>query len=294
LSVTVIVSQGLPGGSGGGGTRLQLTAGIANTGPDVVWEKVVATPYDQSQAMMFPGAIDVLPLNVQSSVFPPFVNLHVSVSDGPVTPKLAIATAGLVTDRTAEADAPPYEPLMVVDIAPPTSLVVTPNIALAAPAGTVTLAGTVAGSLADNCTTAPPGGAAAVSVAVPVTGLPPTTLDALSDIEAMATDPVTVSVGDWRLLPLSDAVIAAVPAAMAVTVNVAVDEPGWIVTGVWTVATAGLLLVSVTLAALGGDAMRVTVPCPVAPTTRLGGFNVTPDTARDAVVGELGEVEPPQ
>jgi hypothetical protein len=119
-----------------------------------------------------------------------------------------------------------------VDIDPPTARVETPNVALIDPAGTVMLAGTVAGSPADSCTTAPPGGAPALSVAVPVTGLPPTTLDALSATEDIATAPVTVSVGDWRLLPLSDAVIAAVPDSMAVTTNVALDEPGWIVTGV--------------------------------------------------------------
>jgi hypothetical protein len=55
-----------------------------------------------------------------------------------------------------------------------------------------------------------------------------------------------------------------------------------------------LLLVSATLTAVGGGAMRLTVPCAVAPTTRLGEFNVTPDTARAAVVGELGELDPPQ
>jgi hypothetical protein len=58
------------------------------------------------------------------------------------------------------------------------------------------------------------------------------------------------------------------------------------------VTTAGLLLVSATLTAVGGDAMRLTVPCAVAPTARLGELNVTPDTARD--VGELGELEPLQ
>jgi hypothetical protein len=121
---------------------------------------------------------------------------------------------------------------MVVDIDPPTARVETLNVTLVDPGGTVTLAGTVTGSPADNCTTAPPGGAPALSVAVPVTGLPPTMLDALSKIEDIATAPVTVSVGDWRLLPLSDAVIAVVPDAMAVTTNVALDDPGWIVTGV--------------------------------------------------------------
>lgn len=56
--------------------------------------------------------------------------------------------------------------------------VVTVKVALVAPAGTVTLAGTVAAAalLVDRVTTAPPDGAAAVSVAVPWTAVPPVTL----------------------------------------------------------------------------------------------------------------------
>src|ERR1700694_95118 len=125
---------------------------------------------------------------------------------------------------------------MVPEIVPPTTRVEIVKGALADPAGTVTLAGTVTGSPADNDTAAPPAGAAALSVTVPVTRFPPTTLDWLNEIAESATRcPVTVSVGDWLLLPLSDAVIVAVPAAIAVTVNVALDEPAWIVTGVCTV-----------------------------------------------------------
>ena len=79
----------------------------------------------------------------------------------------------------------------------PTALVQTVNVALAEPASTVTLTGAMTGSVLDNDTAAPPAGAAAVSVAVPVTDFPPTTLAELSEIEASATDcPVTVNIGD--------------------------------------------------------------------------------------------------
>ena len=68
-----------------------------------------------------------------------------------------------------------------------TADVVTLNDALAAPAAIVTVAGTAATalSLLDSETTAPPDGAAAVSVTVPEVGVPPTvdvgfTLSALS------------------------------------------------------------------------------------------------------------------
>jgi len=43
---------------------------------------------------------------------------------------------------------------------------------------------------------------------------------------------VTVSIGDWRLAPLADAVMIAVPTDTAVTVNVALDAPAAIVTDV--------------------------------------------------------------
>ncbi|MBI2219171.1 MAG: hypothetical protein HYU51_17965 [Candidatus Rokubacteria bacterium] len=63
-----------------------------------------------------------------------------------------------------------------------TEVVVTVNVALVAPAGTVTLAGTVAAVLLlDSVTTAPPVGAAAVNVAVPVEEAGPTTLVGFTD-----------------------------------------------------------------------------------------------------------------
>jgi hypothetical protein len=105
--VTTIVNHEVPAGSGGGGNRLQLTLGVVSTGPDVVCVNVAATLYDQSQAVMVPGAVEVLPLNVQFNVLPLFVNVHVSVSVGPVTPKRAVATVGGVTTRVADAEAPP-------------------------------------------------------------------------------------------------------------------------------------------------------------------------------------------
>lgn len=184
---------------------------------------------------------------------------------------------------------------MVAAIVPPTALVEIVNVALADPAGTVTLAGTVTGSSPDNETTAPPVGAGAVSVAVPVTELPPTTLDALSEIEEIAADlAVTVSIGDWLLLPSIEAVIVAVPAATAVIVNVALDEPAGIVTGVCTVATAGLLLDSPILAPpVDAAAVRLTVPCPLLPAATLVAFKATADTAAVVVVGAAGEPEPP-
>jgi len=83
---------------------------------------------------------------------------------------------------------------MVVDTDPPTTLVVTENVALINPAGTVTLRGTETGSLLDNDTTAPPAGAAALRVAVPFTNSPPTTLGMSSEIDESTTAALAVTV----------------------------------------------------------------------------------------------------
>src|SRR5437667_12253825 len=84
---------------------------------------------------------------------------------------------------------------MVTEVVVATGFVLTVKLALVAPAGTVTLAGTAATPvlLLDKLTTAPPLGAGALSVTVPVDELPPVTLDGLKVSEVKA-GVVTVSV----------------------------------------------------------------------------------------------------
>src|SRR5258706_111843 len=75
----------------------------------------------------------------------------------------------------------------VVDAA--TALVLTVNVALVAPAATVTLGGTVAAAvlLLESATVAPPAGAARLSVTVPVEEFPPVTLVGFSERDERET-----------------------------------------------------------------------------------------------------------
>jgi hypothetical protein len=77
-------------------------------------------------------------------------------------------------------------------------LVVTVNVTLADPVGTVTLAGTFAAAVLPvlvNGTTAPPAGAAPLSVTIPVVEVPPTTVAGLNESEVI-TSGLTVRVDD--------------------------------------------------------------------------------------------------
>ena len=91
----------------------------------------------------------------------------------------------------------------VVDAA--TALVFTGNVALVAPAGTVTLEGTLAAPLLlESATCAPPAGAGPLSVTVPVEDCtPPITLVGLSVSEERVGSGggVTVSVADLLTPP---------------------------------------------------------------------------------------------
>ena len=96
---------------------------------------------------------------------------------------------GIFTGRTvrlADRVTPPYKPEIVTAVEPDTALVVIVNVALLAPAATVTLAGTLATEelLLDNDTSAPPAGAGPLIVTVPVEELPRRTLDGFTVTEA--------------------------------------------------------------------------------------------------------------
>src|SRR5438128_7559265 len=104
---------------------------------------------------------------------------------------------------------------MVAEVDAVTALVVTVNVTLVAPTGTVTLAGTVAAVLSlDSVTCAPPAGAGPSSVAVPVELPPPVTVVGFTPSEERRTARFTVSMAG-RAPPWSEAVMVDEGAAVA-------------------------------------------------------------------------------
>jgi hypothetical protein len=102
--------------------------------------------------------------------------------DGATVSAETLAGGGTaVTVTVAALVVVPCVAVIVAEVDAVTVLVAMVKVALVAPAGTVTLAGTVATALLlDRVTTRPPLAAALVSVTVPVLPFPPTTLDGLT------------------------------------------------------------------------------------------------------------------
>src|SRR5205814_3648006 len=111
---------------------------------------------------------------------------------------------------------------MVAAVTTVTVLVAIVNLALVAPAATVTDVGTVAALrlLLVNATTAPPAGAAALSVTVPVLFAPPVSVAGFSVIEASAG--LTISAVEAGVVRTGVGVAVAVAIAIGVAVAVGV------------------------------------------------------------------------
>ena len=169
---------------------------------------------------------------------PVTVSVYVPAGVPPVVAGFTVSKVVLVV--------PPYDAEMVTDVEAVTALVVTANVALVAPAATVTLAGTAAADpLLERATTAPPVGAAPPSVTVPVDGVPPLTVAGLSATEdsAAAVAGFTVSKVVLVVPPYDAEMVIGVGAvtALVVTVNVALVAPAATVTLAGTVAADPVL-----------------------------------------------------
>jgi len=187
----------------------------------------------------------------------------------------------------ADRDAPPSEPEIVTELVVLTLFVVTVKAAWVDPAETVTLEGTVASDvlLLVRVTTAPPLGAAALSVTVPVDESPPRRLVGLrvSD-DSVAPEPgVGVGVAVAKGATVRVAVFVT-PPLVAVIVTVVVVAAGFVpmikppdftpwgtVALAGTLTTEGLLLLRSTCVSDVATAARVTTPlAPAVPTTEDG------------------------
>jgi hypothetical protein len=167
-----------------------------------------------------------------------------------------------------------------------TLAVCTVNVALVAPAGTVTLAGTVAAALLllASSTWAPPAGAATFSVTVAVALLPPEMLPGLTVTDCRAGTVggggLTVSVADALLDPVLAVIVTFVllVTLLVVTVNPVPVAPAVIETCPGTLATEGSLLCRATLNPGGAGAPMVTSPDePLVPEV-VAGLSDTDDT----------------
>ncbi len=178
--------------------------------------------------------------------------------------------------------------LTAVDAA--AALVLTVNVALVTPAATVTLDGTLAAVvlLLERVTTAPPDGAAPLSVTVPVEEFPPVTLVGLTESEesVAAGGGAGVTVSDADLvtpLYIPEMLTVVDPAtALVLIVNVALVAPAAIVTLDGVLTTFVLLLESVTTAPPEGAApLSVTVPVEEFPPVTLVGFTESEERVTD-------------
>ena len=150
----------------------------------------------------------------------------------PVTPAPPTTDAGLTVTDVSETDAAagftvsaavwettPLVAVIVTAVTAVTVVVVTLNVAVVAPAATVTDTGIVAAALLDaSVTTMPPAGAADNKVTVPVLAVPPVT-DVGFKATVLSTGAVIPSDADWFTPPSVAVIVLAVFAATAVVVT---------------------------------------------------------------------------
>jgi len=229
---------------------------------------------DEPAGMMTDAGTDNAVLSPEVS------NTSVSTAAGPV--KVIVAAAlvfafmtvlvrvtrgrlGACTVRVVVTILPFDTALIVTGVSTTTGMVVTANVAVVAPAGTITeSARAMEGSLPVKFTVV---GTAAglVNVTVPVAPLPPTTF-AGSTVTLESTGAITFSVAVLAAAPDETEIVAVTSASTACvpTSNVADDSPALTVTVGGTV-TASLSLIRLKLVGTAAGPVSVTVPIADAP-----------------------------
>src|SRR2546428_647522 len=189
---------------------------------------------------------------------------------------------------------PPKLAEMVAEVDAVTDTVVTVNVALVAPPGTVTFptAGTLAAAvlLFERVTTALGAVSAALRVTVATEELPPTTLGGFSArLETVrgggGAGGETVSSAVLVTPPEEAVIVMGMDAGTegVVTLKMAVVAPAATVTLAGTVAPMVLLLGRLTIVGADGAAPLLTVPCEVLPPVTLVAVSVTPLRAGGAL-----------
>ena len=256
-------------------------------------DQMASRPLETVSVRTVPGANDAAPVPPALTLMP--TGLEVTLSPlRPVAVTVSAAVAAGVTVSAFVRVTPAALAVMVATVDAVTPTVLTVNSALVAPAATVTLAGTVAAALAlESATLNPPAGAADVNVTVPCADVPPVTLVGLTETaDSEAVGGVTVSVAVFVAPPDVPVIVTGVDAltAAVVTVNVPLVAPAATVTVADTVATAVLLLDSVTTAPpVGAALVKVAVPRDVLPPTTLVGLSaMRPRRAADRGADVVG------
>ncbi len=194
--------------------------------------------------------------------------------------KVKVVIVGAVTVSVAVAVEPLSAAVMTDELFVVIASDVAVNVAVVAPAATVTVAGTVAAAVVAELrlTTVPPVRAALPSVTVPVEVAPPSTDVGLNDRPVTVTG-VTVSVA-VALAVGKDAAVAVTVAvvdvvtALVVAVNVTLFVPAATVTVAGTVTEGSLELRFTVIGSPAGVLpSRVTVPMDDTPATTVVGLN---------------------
>lgn len=191
--------------------------------------------------------------------------------------KVTLDKVAAVIVSVAVVDTEPSVAVIVRLVFAETALVATANVAVFAPAATVTETGSVAFVLLDlRVTTVPPVGAIELRVTVPADAAPPATdvgeSETLASVSGV-TARLAVAETDPNFAVIVDE--ADVATAVVVTVNVALFAPADTVIEVGTVAIELLELSVITAPPEGATPFKVIVPVDDAPPETDAGLRVT-------------------